>query len=857
MSNLKQKKGAGGFSETESSEGERPPEPKKAHQPFSVSQIGQAYPPSGAQPPMASKSQSLVKPALATPAIRQLSKANPKPSVPPTPCDTPALEASLSNKAKSTAFEYDEPSRLVSVAACNRVQAEREMNKLHGGLENLQTQVDGRFNRMEERQTRIENQLLLVVDKLDILLNMAKQGGGALAPTTLASAMPQEEKPVLLNPPANIAHHAIAEGIQGRREQDKTLEQIPSEHKSQAMGLTRTVVKSMLGVKKLTEDAPPFYYKNGQPDFFPDQFKDATDYCRPFPHWDKSFANNYPWFSTYIDHFKRMSPDDGTAFATACKMFTDRQILVFLHDGPYSSLVSGWKRENGRDGKGNKDNVDDKTKKREVLRVEVKTFMRGSYRPELPEVAGSGWNAAWAKAVMSPEVTDDEGGKIIQQPGWRAGWCNNMYGSIDNAERAKELAKPGVHRPLAKHTIQVIDGPPPAIYTGSGKNKKVIQIPLVMISRRWHEDPGNAAWVESSAHLIDTTMMRKPNISMFLNAHPAPVEPNEPGAKEDGDYEAEDKDEGEDEGEEGMVGELVGAWARELEGGVYGGDGLDLSAGLGQVDMDEDDLYASDPGPTSVTPLHPSAPAPMEPRREPTPAQSGSKFQIDPEVLQDSSGARPRAHPRLHALNTTGPSVVPAVPSLAPMPTQPVYGPPQPLQPQYTHPGLVQGATTQVPYYYPPGGVSGAPEPAYPTSAPQTVPATSTPHPGLAPQHELSPLTTLPPQPVWPNPAETMPPPPTLSQQNRAAAANAAVPVPEPAIQKGDQKAGGQKSRQRPKKGEEDAPGPSTLATTTAETIPKELTTSKRKPGRPKGSKNKKTIEKERAEAEGRPLEGE
>ncbi|CUA71974.1 hypothetical protein RSOLAG22IIIB_09991 [Rhizoctonia solani] len=101
MPAVKRKKGGTGCSETDSSEPEdRAPEPKKAFQPFTVSQIERKeVSPSAPSVPSGSTPYPTARLSPVTPIARQPVTENLK-FIHPTPRDTPVLEAGLSVKTK-------------------------------------------------------------------------------------------------------------------------------------------------------------------------------------------------------------------------------------------------------------------------------------------------------------------------------------------------------------------------------------------------------------------------------------------------------------------------------------------------------------------------------------------------------------------------------------------------------------------------------------------------------------------------------------------------------------------------------------------------------------------------------------
>ncbi|EUC67638.1 hypothetical protein RSOL_566990, partial [Rhizoctonia solani AG-3 Rhs1AP] len=245
----------------------------------------------------------------------------------------------------------DEPKQTQAVTATSRtrVQIERNMNTMRSEFEGLKTDVNGQLNRMEERQVRLETQQSLVLQKLDTLIEQISKAQ-VVAPTNFYA---KEERPDLSEQPQSNEYFQLGSQIQGRRDHDKALEEFPIEHISRARDLTRSVARSLFGVKKLTTDATPVYYKEGRPDFFPKELTNRDGYCKPYPHWDISFADNYHWFSVYLSLWRSMVPKDSSAFEMACRGFTDRQLLVLLHDGPFKSLVTGWNTKKKEERLGN------------------------------------------------------------------------------------------------------------------------------------------------------------------------------------------------------------------------------------------------------------------------------------------------------------------------------------------------------------------------------------------------------------------------------------------------------------------------------------------------------------------------
>ncbi|KAG8750935.1 hypothetical protein FRC11_009880 [Ceratobasidium sp. 423] len=216
------------------------------------------------------------------------------------------------------------------------------------------------------------------------------------------------------------------------------------------------------------------------------------------------------------------------------------------------------------------------------------------------------------------------------------------------------------------------------------------------------------------------------------------------------------------------------------------------------VKGNHDDLYAPDPAPAP-------APAPTVPpctqapaSQEPEGSQVGGNIAIDPKILQDPLGA-PSTRPEPRSINTTGLPVAASI-------TQAYSAIPSALPPN-----------PQDVAHYP-----RAPDP------PQELHLTATMDP---PDHEPLPPIVPPGYDIdiWLK-GPPMPIPPTLSQQECDTAAAAAVAAPElPAkIKK----------------------SPSNLATVEAPNPTEEPVPAKPKQGHPKGSKNLKTLEKERLAAE-------
>ncbi|CUA76596.1 hypothetical protein RSOLAG22IIIB_12389 [Rhizoctonia solani] len=711
--------------------------PSQSYRPFQVSGVRA---PSSAQPSTASKH--------ATNTVRQPPSMKTKPNAPFTLRDAPILELASRNKAKGVTVIHrsdgdssslpespfspirqridtgpallneDEPKHLRTAAGRTKAQLERDVNTVRGDFEGYQAQVNKQLDRMEDRQARFEKQQESVLEKLDMLIDRSK-------------AVPALQGPIVKNEePASTGFYATAKDIQKRRDRDKAVEKIPSEHKAQAVAVAKS---GLGGVRKLTSDAPEFYYKHGQPDYFPARFTGDDGYCKPYPHWDKSFSANHHWFSAFITLWRSMAPQDGSEFAVACKKFTDRQILVLLHDGPFSSLSQAWRRENNSEhvqaSKTEKD-----AKKRGGGRLDSKTILRLQYRPEIPQVAGPEWDATWSKQVMSTENTDDEGGKEF----------NDMLVSIDDDVKRKELAKPGVHRPFARRTIKLVDSDPPVIYSGKGKDKKLVLYPRAMFSRTWRKSPRGKAWMKASTHLINNDLKRKPDVSAFLKAHP-PLESGTAVVTEDLNGNEVAAYEGGDEGE----GEVLGGVEVEVKGKGKG-------KGKGEVE-DEDEVYGKGEGARMdcTESGHNTRPVLVN-------MLTGDEIEIDPQLLNPPQAESEIRRPQPRVANTAD-------------------------------------LTGEVP--------------------------TDSAANGHPPYSESS--TQQQSRDFW-----AMPPPPPLYQQNIAA------PATEPTEKK--------KKRTRAKVGEHDAPGPSS----TAEYSNPSNEPPKKRRGRPPGSKNKKTIEKERLAAE-------
>ncbi|CUA78385.1 hypothetical protein RSOLAG22IIIB_07045 [Rhizoctonia solani] len=412
MLSSKRTKDLDSSSESKSSDAKPEPKPNRSYRPLQASGVGAL---SSAQPSAAFK--------RATNTPRQPSSMKTKPNAPLTSRDTPILELASRNKAKDKnvidssdddssslpespffltrqktdnrpmELSDDEAKRLHTTAGRTKAWLERDVNTVRSGFEGHQAWVDKRLEHMEDCQARFKKQQDLLLEKLDVLIDRSNE-----APGPKRSIIKDEE-------PASTSYFATAKNIQISA---PLLTAIILTSFGEA--LTRKVAKAGLGgVTKLTSNVPEFYYKHGQPDYFPAQFTSNDSYCKPYAHWDESFAANHHWFVAFITPWRSMIPPEGSEFAAACKKFTDRQILVLLHDGPFSPLSQAWKRENDPEqAEGNK--PEKNAKKRDTGRKDSKMVKRQQYRPEIPQVAGPGWEAAWSRRVVSPEGTDDEGG---------------------------------------------------------------------------------------------------------------------------------------------------------------------------------------------------------------------------------------------------------------------------------------------------------------------------------------------------------------------------------------------------------------------------------------------------------------
>ena len=105
---------------------------------------------------------------------------------------------------------------------------ERDLNTVRSEFEGFKADVNGRLNWGEEWQVRSKGQQALVLEKLDTLINWTS---GTAAPTNPTA---KEEKLDLTKQPETNEYFEMASQIQGRRDHDKALEQIPSAHESRA-----------------------------------------------------------------------------------------------------------------------------------------------------------------------------------------------------------------------------------------------------------------------------------------------------------------------------------------------------------------------------------------------------------------------------------------------------------------------------------------------------------------------------------------------------------------------------------------------------------------------------------------------
>ncbi|KAG9079519.1 hypothetical protein FRC06_007686 [Ceratobasidium sp. 370] len=206
-----------------------------------------------------------------------------------------------------------------------------------------------------------------------------------------------------------------------------------------------------------------------------------------------------------------MIPNDGSALSAKLRDQSDEQIVIRLRDGPLQTIKANWKAMDLEP----EAMAERRSKAKQNAWLDRKVLIRERYRDELSGLQGPEHDYLFNKGFVSPEVSDGEGGRIVEQPEYRVRWVNNLIDAIDMASAQASKARPG-HRdpPPRKHIVVKCEVPNLLACTGS---KGAIRIAACALSRKWRK--ANQSVVSQSPR-INPLLKDPPNIDCFLEKYP-------------------------------------------------------------------------------------------------------------------------------------------------------------------------------------------------------------------------------------------------------------------------------------------------------------------------------------------------
>lgn len=112
----------------------------------------------------------------------------------------------------------------------------------------------------------------------------------------------------------------------------------------------RKTLCRMCRVELVKDIGPHFVDEHGDPDTLPSHlFDPKTDYCQPCPHLTAPLDEQTAWVPTFLLRFRKTIPTGDSELSNALRALSDYDVLVLLHDGPFKSAQSSWKRQQNTD----------------------------------------------------------------------------------------------------------------------------------------------------------------------------------------------------------------------------------------------------------------------------------------------------------------------------------------------------------------------------------------------------------------------------------------------------------------------------------------------------------------------------
>ncbi|KAG8765467.1 hypothetical protein FRC12_007480 [Ceratobasidium sp. 428] len=597
----------GGYphSDAEPSDHEEPtPKKQKPYQPAMLSRAGtsgRTFQHSPANPPVWSSGRTQTKPAaVSNPPPAATPKPPPfaaKSSVQqsaqaaiPTPAKTPdtrkgqrtewdELDSDASNPPESPVASKRAESRPEIAVQGNlvpkngvqdptrrRFYLEGKVNELEEGLEAAWAAVKVQEEALKSLDSAAQKRHEELRGMLDDLFGLFKSSPAVLAPaqpSEPSKAPKVEETTNLLGDPSHeelrelqdlVGRVCSSTAIKARAGTNEK----PKPRDNQMADVIRKVFLNEIGIKKLSEIRPPMKKTDGTPDLFPEFLMDPlTGRSTPCPDWDSGLPEQVEWIYGFLWRFRVEGPT--LASTKDCKervkTMTDEDIIARLHDGVYRSAKAEWSRHKS---KGEEYVETARIKAKRNARMERKAANRATHRDSIPGLQGPEWNFLFHKDVMSPEVSDEEGRRRVEDPGWRAQWMRNVLGAMDVASVEQARNQRGF-RPPPRRVHVTVSTPIPVLKDSS---KNTVRIPICALSHKWRKENPEAIKVPH----IHPTFNTPPDIDDFLNAHPL----------DNSDYYADDEEVGDE------VTKVEGGAAKDaIEG--FGGSGEGAGGYEGKV----------------------------------------------------------------------------------------------------------------------------------------------------------------------------------------------------------------------------------------------------------------------------------
>ncbi|KAG9098247.1 hypothetical protein FRC06_006619 [Ceratobasidium sp. 370] len=250
----------------------------------------------------------------------------------------------------------------------------------------------------------------------------------------------------------------------------------------------RKVLWKTCGVSSSSDVRPWQQNEDGSLDVFPMFLRDEkTGYGIPCPNWVVCLSEQVEWVPTYLERFHSMIPNDDSALSAKLRD----------QDGPLQTIKANWKAMELEP----EAMAERRSKAKQNAWLDRKVLVRERYRDELSGLQGPEHDYLFNKGFVSPEVSDGEGGRIVDGPEYWARWVNNLIDAIDMASAQASKARPG-HRdpPPRKHVVVKCEVPNLPACTGS---KGTIRIAACAWSPR-----------------INPLLKDPPNIDRFLEKYP-------------------------------------------------------------------------------------------------------------------------------------------------------------------------------------------------------------------------------------------------------------------------------------------------------------------------------------------------